>query len=301
MANARLIVKRRKAVTNTRKITKTMQLIATAQFQQAFVRATATKPYTQKITQLVEELSAAAEGQIDHPLLAANEETTRDVTLILSSNRGLCGGFNGNVLRGAMEHLKSLEAEGREREIHVAGKKGIAYCRFIRLPLAKTYTDLNEKLRFEQVEPIATEFMNRYERGEIANVYVAYMKFISAGRQQPEVMRLLPLKKDEPTPVGADLTAGPGRGSLAAVQYDFSPEPKALLKALLPQTVKVRLFQAFTDMIVSEQVARMVAMKAATDAAGDMIKSLSREYNRARQSQITLELLDIVGGAEALA
>ncbi len=297
MANARQIVKRRKAVTNTRKITKTMQLIATAQFQQAFTRATATKPYTKKITQLVEELSAGAEGQIDHPLLTENEDTTRDVTLILTSNRGLCGGYNGNVLRKAMEHLKSLESQGREREIHAVGKKGIAYCRFIGLPLENQYTDIDEKLRFDQIEPLATEFMRRYERGEIANVYVAYMRFISTGRQQPEVMRLLPLKKDEPT---ADASKPTDTGSGSA-QYDFSPEPKELLKALLPQTVKIRLFQAFTDMIVSEQVARMVAMKAATDAAGDMIKSLSREYNRARQTQITLELLDIVGGAEALA
>ncbi len=300
MANARLIVKRRKAVTNTRKITKTMQLIATAQFQQAFTRATATKPYTQKITQLVEELSAAAEGQIDHPLLIENEDTTRDVTLILTSNRGLCGGYNGNILRKATEHLKSLKADGREREIHVVGKKGIAYCKFIGLPLENEYTDIDEKLRFDQVEPIAADFMARYERGEIANVYVAYMKFISTGRQQPEVMRLLPLKKDEPAE-GAAEPAGGGGESVGSAQYDFSPEPKELLKALLPQTVKIRLFQAFTDMVVSEQVARMVAMKAATDAAGDMIKSLSREYNRARQTQITLELLDIVGGAEALA
>ncbi len=310
MAKARQIVKRRKAVTNTRKITKTMQLIATARFQFAYNRATATKPYTQKITRLVEELSQAAEGQVDHPLLRRNEEAGRDVVLIITSNRGFCGGFNTGVLRRAIGHLDAQTQ--RENEIHVVGKKGISYFRFFRRKIDRGITDLDEKLRFDQIEPIAAEFMRRYEAGQIANVYVVYMRFISTGRQTPEVLHLLPLSKETAglgggAPAGSSATTGPlaaaGRPAPpggATVQYDFSPPPAELLKRLLPQTVKVRLFQCFTDASVSEQVARMVAMKAATDAAGDMIKMLTRQYNRARQTQITMELLDIVGGAEAL-
>ncbi|MBK8270825.1 MAG: ATP synthase F1 subunit gamma [Planctomycetes bacterium] len=294
MANARHIVKRRKAVTNIRKITKTMQLIATARFQQAFNRAMATKPYTKKITQLVSELAAAGGGQLDHPLMKKNE-TTKDVVLVLTSNRGLCGGYNAGLVRKAMEHLNRHTE--RNNEIHVVGKKGIAYFKFIGRKIGRAITSIDDRPRFEQVEPIATELMQRYEAGEIGNVYVVYMRFISTGRQVPEVMQLLPLTQDA---IGVgDATAEPA-GAQAEIQYDFSPEPVELLKKLLPQTVKVRLYQCFTDMAVSEQVARMVAMKAATDAAGDMIKSLSRQYNRARQTQITMELLDIVGGAEAL-
>lgn len=292
MAKARQIVKRRKAVTNIRKITKTMQLIATARYQQAFQRATATKPYTQKITQLVEELSAAAAGQFDHPLLKENHDAPKDVLLVLTSNRGLCGGYNASVLRRAVAHLES--ATDRPQELHVVGKKGIAYFKFMKRPVDKALTTIDDRPRFDQVEPLAADFIKRFEAGEIRNVNIVYMRFISTGRQVPEIMRLLPLSH-ESVP-----TAGAAAVPTSTVQYEFSPEPKELLKVLLPQTVKVRLYQCFTDMAVSEQVARMVAMKAATDAAGDMIKSLSRQFNRARQSQITMELLDIVGCAEAL-
>lgn len=293
MANARLIVKRRKAVSNTRKITRTMQLIATARYQQAFKRATETKPYTEKITQLVHELSAATAGKTEHKLMRENTEAKKDLVLVLTANRGLCGGYNANILRRFEEFVRSDTS--REREIHVVGKKGIAYCRFFGHTVENPITEIDDRPRFEQVEPLASDFMKRYEAGEFANVYVVYMKFFSAGRQTPEVMHLLPLRQEEAAPVEGEATK-----STTTAEYEFSPAPEALLAKLLPQTVKIRLFQAFTDMAVSENVARMIAMKAATDAAGDMIKSLSRQYNRARQTQITMELLDIVGGAEAL-
>lgn len=243
MAKARQIVKRRKAVTNIRKITKTMQLIATARYQQAFQRATATKPYTQKITKLVEELSAAAAGQVDHPLLKENPDAPKDVLLVLTSNRGLCGGYNAGVVRKALAHL-DIETD-RQNELHVVGKKGIAYFKFIKRPISQAITTIDDRPRFDQVEPLATEFMRRFEAGEIRSVNVAYMRFISTGRQVPEVMRLLPLSRD--TVGAADATAA---ASGPEVQYEFSPEPKELLKVLLPQTVKVRLYQCFTDMAV---------------------------------------------------
>ena len=245
MAKARQIVKRRKAVTNIRKITKTMQLIATARYQQAYQRATATKPYTQKITKLVEELSAAAAGQVDHPLLKENPDAPKDVLLVLTSNRGLCGGYNAGVVRKALAHL-DVETD-KQNELHVVGKKGIAYFKFIKRPLSQAITTIDDRPRFDQVEPLAAEFMRRFEAGEIRSVNVAYMRFISTGRQVPEVMRLLPLSSD--TVVAADATAAPAGPE---VQYEFSPEPKELLKVLLPQTVKVRLYQCFTDMAVSE-------------------------------------------------
>ncbi len=290
MGNARQIVKRRKAVTNIRKITKTMQLIATARFQQAFNRATATKPYTEMISKLVGELAAAAGGQVEHPLMRENPDAPGEALLAISSNRGLCGGYNSRVLSVGVEFVRSHPSD--TREVTIVGKKGVNYFKFLRRKIHRGITTIDDRPRFEQVEPLAAEYMRRYIAGELRSVHVAYMRFISTGRQVPEVMQLLPLAKID--------SAADAAKTKTNVEYDFSPEPAKLLDSLLPQTVKVRLYQCFTDAAVSEQVARMVAMKAATDAAGDMIKQLTRDFNRARQSQITLELLDIVGGAEVM-
>jgi F-type H+-transporting ATPase subunit gamma len=294
MASARILVKRRKSVRNIRKITRTMQLIATARFQAAFHRATATRPYTEKITDLVAKLSQHA-GDVEHPLLRTNAGAGKSALLVLTSNRGLCGGYNASVLRAAMQHLDARKKAGETVDVHMVGKKGAAYFRFLGVTLVSRQPSMEDRPRFEEVDRIAQGFIGQYERREMDAVHVAYMKFISAGRQRPEVMPLLPLaRRTEP----AEEFAAAVREE--AVQYDFSPEPAVLLAELLPAAVKVRLFQCFIDAAVSEQIARMVAMKAATDAAGDMIKLLSRQYNRARQTKITLELLDIVGGAEAL-
>jgi F-type H+-transporting ATPase subunit gamma len=290
MANRRVLVKRRKSVRNIRKITRTMQLIATARFQAAFNRAVATKPYTEKLAELVADLSRAA-GSVDHPLLQTHDDVNRSAVVVITSDRGLAGGYNANVLRSAVGHLEEQKGRGVEPEVHMVGRKGINFFRFLRRPIAEQTTGLGDKPRFEQIEPIANNLMDRFIRGEIASAHVVYMRFLSAGVQRPAVVQLLPLSPEQKQ--GGEEAAQP-------VEYEFSPDPKQLLDELLPAVVRVRLFQAFNDAIVSEQVARMVAMKAATDAAQDMIKALTREYNRARQTQITMELLDIVGGANAL-
>ena len=288
MANRRVLVKRRKAVRNIRKITRTMQLISTARFQAAFNRAVATRPYTEKLAELVADLSRAA-GDVDHPLLRTNEGVDRAALVVLTSDRGLAGGYNASVLRTATAHLDE-QPKGITTDVHMVGKKGISYFRFLRRPVAEQTSGIGDRPRFEQVEPIANALIDRFVRGEIASAHVAYMKFLSAGQQRPVVVQLLPLQPE----------VKEGEEKAKPVEYEFSPDPQQLLDELLPATVRVRLFQAFNDAAVSEQVARMVAMKAATDAAQDMIKALTREYNRARQTQITMELLDIVGGANAL-
>ncbi len=316
MANRRELVKRRKSVRNIRKITRTMQLIATARFQAAFNRAMATKPYTQKLAELVADLSRAA-GDVDHPLLATHDDVKRSALVVLTSARGLAGGYNSHVLRAAVAHLDEQAGRGIETRVHMVGKKGIGYFRFLRRPMDEQTPTFGDRPKFEQVEPVANSLIDRFLKGEIASAYVAYMRFVSAGQQKPEVLRLLPLAEGvggaDAGPAGAreaEQGAAPGSEKSAAaaaaderrrsVEYEFSPGPRELLDELLPAIIRARLFQAFNDAVVSEQVARMVAMKAATDAAGDMIKALTREYNRARQTQITMELLDIVGGSNAL-
>lgn len=289
MAKARAIVKRRKSVQNIRKITRTMQLIATARFQAALKRATASRPYTERISQLVAELSQSV-GDVEHALLKENPAAAKAVVLVITSNRGLCGGYNGSLLRAASEQIRGLESEKQSIELQVVGKKGIAYFKYLRRPMSREFTQFDDRPQFAAVEPIADTLMDLYASGQVRSVHVTYMRFESVSKQYVETIPLLPLTPPSTQDVGKP----------SSVVYEFSPPPAELLAELLPEMVKVRLFQSFVDAAVSEQVARMVAMKSATDAAGDMIKSLTREYNRARQSQITLELLDIVSGAEAL-
>ena len=295
MANRRVLVKRRKPVRNIRKITRTMQLIATARFQAALNRATATKPFSEKLAEMVGYLSSAGEGA-SHPLLAKNDAEKPSAMIVISSMRGLCGGYNANVLRNVVSHLDESGAHGVTTNVHMVGRKGINYFRFLGRPMAERITNVGDTPRFETVEPIANAMIDRYTRGELSSVHVAYMRFYRMGRQRPHILQLLLLVQEaSEEQASAQAAAGP------SVEFEFSPEPQRLLSELLPTTVRVRLFQAFTDAAVSEQIARMSAMKAATDAAGDMITALTRKYNRARQTQITMELLDIVGGANALA
>jgi F-type H+-transporting ATPase subunit gamma len=290
MAKARKIVKRRRAVQNIRKITQTMQLIATARFQKCLQRATASKPYTEKITEMIQTLSGLE--SVDHPLLRPNEGVTRSILLAMTSNRGLCGAYNASLLRMANEHRKQLIADGLTPSLEMVGKKGISYMRFLKAELSETITNVEDHIAYARVAEMAERYIAAYEAGEIARVDVAYTRFQSVGVQRPAVVQLLPI---EPPRVDEEQARPGGRR-----EFEFSPPPDVLLKRLIPETVKIRLYQYFNDAIVSEQVARMVAMKAATDAAGDMIKYLTRQYNRARQSQITLELADIVGGSEAV-
>jgi F-type H+-transporting ATPase subunit gamma len=289
MANRRVLVKRRKSVRNIRKITRTMQLIATARFQAAFNRAVATKPYTQKLAELVADLSRAGVA-LEHPLLKASNPSAPVALVVLTSNRGLCGGYNANILRVANEALTQRDSASQPTSLQVYGKKGIAFFRYRHRALEVQSTGISESPRFEEIEPIANELMGQFLGGKISGVEVVYMRFLSAGQQKPERVQLLPLQQEQ---ASSDLRK--------TVEYEFLPDAKSLLEELLPATVRIRLFQAFMDAAVSEQIARMVAMKAATEAAEDMIKTLSREYNRARQTHITMELLDIVGGANALA
>jgi F-type H+-transporting ATPase subunit gamma len=290
MANRRVLVKRRKSIRNIRKITRTMQLIATARFQAAFNRAVASRPYTEKLAELVADLARGA-GGIDHPLMTSQNPEAPVALVVLTSMRGLCGGYNASVLRMSAARLEELRRAGRPTELRVFGKKGIAFFRYQKEAMAEQNVAVGDTPRFETVEPVVNSLIADFLAGRISEVHVAYMRFYSAGRQRPEIVQLLPLVQPAPA------AAAPAR----AIEYEFRPDARTLLAELLPATVRIRLFQAFLDAAVSEQIARMVAMKAATEASEDMIKTLTRQYNRARQTHITMELLDIVGGANALA
>jgi F-type H+-transporting ATPase subunit gamma len=297
MAKARAIVKRRKAVRNIKKITKTMQMIATAKFQKSLKRAVATKPYTMKVRELVRELAASV-GDVDHPLLrrpTAEEQTNRIALVVITSNRGLAGAYNGSVLRASSHFIRQQTAAGKTIDLYVAGKKGISYFTFQKRPITQKL-EAADTPKFADVERIAQHFIDEFTSGKIDAVYVAYMNFISAGTQKAEVMNLLPLAGAAENQPKVQAGGAIGRQTI----YEFMPSAKELLDELLPQTVKTAMFQAFLDATTSEHVARMVSMKSATDNADKMQKSLTMQYNRARQSQITTELSEIMGGVEAM-
>ncbi len=273
---------RMKAVGNIQRITKTMQMIATARFQALQKRATSAQAYANKLAEVVGELTAAVagSGDVDHPLLGGPEpKAGKELILVLSSNRGLCGGYNGSVLREALGFLREREASAVQLE--VVGKKGAGVLKFARRPADVPHS----------------QFMAAFTSGEYDAIYVASMRFISMGKQAAELTRLLPMEAPQADEANTDR---PGQASTENVVYEFSPSADELLGELLPATVKTKLYQLFNEAAVSEQIARMIAMKAATDSAGKMKKSLGREYNRARQAAITTELTEIIGGTAAL-
>ena len=293
MAKTRELVKRRKAVRNIRKITRTMELIATARFKKALDRATEADAFTKKIAELAADLSATVTN-VSHPLLAKREKVNTSLLLVLTSNRGLCGGYNTSILREATAKIRETEAQGIKLRLQLSGKRAITYFRFQGIPAEATYTHFEEKPKFDEVDELASAYLADYIAGKIDRVEVAYMKFITAARQMPVVETLLPLSSAAPDPMKG---AAP---KPEQVDYEFLPSAKDILEELLPVSFKVRLFKCFLDAAVSEQIARRVTMKAATENADDMIKMLTRQYNRARQAQITKEIAEVIGGAEAL-
>ena len=293
MANARALDKRRKSIRNIRKITRTMELIATARFKKAMDRATAATDYTSRITKLVGDLAASG-LEVSHPLLEGRSEVKNVATLVLTANRGLCGGYNGNVLRTAIRQRAEMMDAMDGVKMDVSGKRGISGFKFRNIDVEDTYTQFDDQPAFEEVEKIAEGYLQDYVTGKLDRLDVVYTRFITVARQEAIIETLLPLGSlgDEPGKEAAEA----GGESL----YEFVPSPESILEEVVPMSFKVKLFKCFLDAAVSEQIARMVAMKSATENASEMIRDLSRTYNRARQSQITGEIMEVIGGVEAL-
>ena len=297
MANPRLLDKRRKSIKNIRKITRTMELIATARFKKAMDRASAATAYTARMTKLVQDLLASG-LQVSHPLLEKREPVRNVTLLVLTANRGLCGGFNGNLQRAGYHRWLELKQTIPNCRLELVGKRGISAFKFRGITADTSYTHFEDKPTFDEVDVIATRYLDEYITGKLDRLDVVYTKFESMARQRTVIETLLPL--------GA--IGGEGSAKKEAVAetgkrnaiYEFLPSPESILEEVVPASFKIKLFKCFLDSAVSEQIARMVAMKSATENAGDLIHRLSMQYNRARQSRITSELMDVIGGVEAL-
>ncbi|MGC6452081.1 MAG: ATP synthase F1 subunit gamma [Pirellulaceae bacterium] len=292
MANARALDKRRKSVRNIRKITRTMELIATARFKKAMDRATAATSYTKRITEVVASLAKSG-TEVQHPLLEERTATDNAALIVLTSNRGLCGGYNGNIVRETMKHFDRLSDTYDNTKLIISGKRGITNLEFRGYSADESYTQFEDEPLFEEVKEIADSLLDEFIAGRLDRLDIAYTQFISSSKQVAVVETLLPLSSvggvdEESDDSGVD------------ADFEFFPSAESILEEVVPMSFRINLFKCFLDAAVSEQIARMVAMKSATENADDMIRNLSMTYNRARQSQITGEIMEIIGGVEAL-
>jgi F-type H+-transporting ATPase subunit gamma len=297
MANIRQLDKRRKSIRNIRKITRTMELIATARFKKAMDRAAAANDYTQRITQIVRDLASAG-LEVSHPLLAERPQIKSATMLMLTSNRGLCGGYNGSVIRAAVARRTELSSTAGDIRFEISGKRGISAMKFRNVPIDEMYTQFEDQPAFRDVALIADRLIDDFTAGRMDRLDVAYTRFVSISKQVAVVETLLPFSQ----PHAEETVSSPGaeQGSSEQKDYEFLPSAASILEEVVPASFRVKLFKCFLDAAVSEQIARMVAMKSATENAGGIIKQLSMTYNRARQSKITQEIMEIIGGVEAL-
>jgi F-type H+-transporting ATPase subunit gamma len=292
MANLRDIRKRRKGATNTRKITRTMELVASAKLKKAQDAAAASRPYAEGLRDLIATIAGGGGGAAKHALMA--NRPIRKVTILLATaDRGLAGAFNANLINFAIRRAKEHEAQGRAVEFVALGKKGTSTLNYLGRPAVRSHTGVVGATTFPQAERIASDTIKRFLAGESDLVEVVYARFISAARQTPDSYVMLP--------AGGEAKAKSEKSAAPKADFIFEPEPEELLAALIPQTVKTALFSALLQTTAGEHAARRAAMKNATDAAADMVKSLSSIYNRGRQGKITQEIAEIVGAVEAMA
>ncbi len=285
MAKTRELRRRIRSVEKTRQITKTMEMVATSRLKRTQDRVVAARPYAAALADLIGSLydPTLEEG---FPILRHPVGPPRKTALLLiTSNRGLCGSFNANLIREARQHIATLEARGTEVELHGVGRKGIGYFKYVGRSFAVERLDIGDRPTPEHAIELTESLMERFRDGELDAVQVIFAKFNNPLSTPPTLLSLLPIARPE---------------RKRAINYLMKPSPEELLRRLLPLYVQNGMYRALVETAASENGARRTAMKNATESAGEMIDTLRRIYNRARQGQITQELAEIVGGAEAL-
>jgi F-type H+-transporting ATPase subunit gamma len=280
-------------VSNTKKITRAMELIAATRVARAQQRANAARPYAEQLTGVIEDLAAGG-ADVDHPLLRQVENPQTIAFVVCAGDRGLAGPYNSGVIRIGEREIQAHRAEGGDYRILSVGRKVRDYFSFRAYEIDTHFSGFTDNPRFEDAHRIARRVRELFETGEVDQVELIYTEFVSLGTQRPVVRRFLPL---EPTKT---LAQAGGGDATSLVSFSFEPSPEGVLEDLLPQYVEARLFAALLDAAASEHANRQRAMKAATENADELITKLARDMNRARQASITTEIMEIVGGAEAL-
>jgi len=285
MAKGRELKGRIKSVENTKKITRTMEMVATSKMKRAVDRVAAARPYAAALAEVIGDLYSDELAE-QFPLLRQPAQMRRAAHIILTSNRGLCGGFNANLVKEARVQLAALEQRGLAVELHVVGKKGIGYFKYVNRAMAAQRIDISDKPTAADASSLVDSLMARFISGDLDAVFVTSSKFNSAISTPPQTTQVLPVK--------------PPSGGKMKRDYLLAPSAEAILTELLPAYVSNSVYRALVETVAAEQGARRTAMKSATDNATDMLSNLRRTYNRARQAQITQEIAEIVGGAAAL-
>jgi len=288
MAKGRELKGRIRSVQNTRKITRTMEMVATSKLKRAQDRVAAARPYAEQLGDVIQRL-LTPELAARYPLLRQPEQVRRAAVLLLTSNRGLAGGFNANLIRETRNLVRDLRDRGVEVELHIAGKKGISFFRFQGENLRTAVSDIGDRPSAADAERLVNTLMTEFTEGALDAVYVVYAKFNSALSTPPTTLQLLPV----PSPAE-------GQGAGGGVDYLLEPSADEILNRILPLYVRNGVYRALVETSAAEQGARRTAMKNATDNAGEILESLTRTYNRVRQAAITQEIAEIVGGAAAL-
>jgi F-type H+-transporting ATPase subunit gamma len=293
-AQLRAVRRRIKSVQSTAKITRAQELIAASRILKAQQRAQAAGPYARELTRAVEAVVNRS-AHIDHPLTTEPEQRTRAAVVVVTSDRGFAGGYNSNVLREAQRLRALLRQDNVEPVTYVTGRKGEGWHRFRGLDVAGGWDGFSDSPRQQDAHEVATALLEAFNKpaseGGVDEIHLVHTEFVSMLTQQPVVRRLLPLEIEETS------EAPPGPIPV----YDFEPSPEAVLDALLPWYIESRIFAALLDAAAAEIAARRRAMKSATDNANDLLDQLTRDANKARQAEITQEISEIVGGANALA
>jgi F-type H+-transporting ATPase subunit gamma len=298
MAKPRELRRRIKSVQSTRKITKTMELVATSKLKRAQDRVIAARPYAAALADVMGDLYAPELAE-RFPLLRQPVGQSRRVALVvITANRGLCGAFNANLIREARRRIEQLEGEGAAVDLHLIGKKGISYFKFAKRPTASQRTDIGDKPRAEHAAEIVDPLMTQFASRALDAVEIVFAQFKSAVSTPPTTLRILPITPPRAGGAVHSQSAGPPVGPSA--NYILKPSADAILEQLVPLYVRNQVYRALVETAAAFLGAQRTAMKNATDNAGDIIELLQRTYNRARQAQITQELAEIVGGAEAL-
>lgn len=291
MANLRDIKKRITSVQSTSQITRTMEMVSTAKIKRAQERIESARPYALAMMELLGNVTANAKGAA-HPLLAQREGRSRVVIISIVSDRGLAGGFNSSILKLTDEYLRDMSAEGAQVDIVTVGKKAAAYYLYRGITPFAVYRDISDKPTFADAQAIASHVIRAYSEGEVDEVVVAFNRFVNVAEQAPEVNQLLP--------ISATVLDEAAEKTDISAEYGFEPDAETVLGTLLPSYVEALIFRALMESAAAEHGARRKAMKAATDNAQEMILTLTRVYNRARQAAITTEISEIIGGAAAL-
>ncbi len=284
MASLRDIRRRIKGVKNIRQVTRAMNMIAAARLRRAQTKAESARPYAERIAEILQDVVASSGGAVRHPLMA-KREVRRIALVLVTADRGLCGAFNAGIIREAQRFYREQTVPV---DIITVGRKGRDYFQRIGANVVQHFAQPSRDVRLEEVGTVAKRIIADYGASQYDQVFLAYAKFVSVLKSQPVVLQLLPLVQQ----AVSDKPAG--------ASFDFEPNAEELLNTLLPQYVEVLVYRSLVESLASEQAARMVAMKAATDSASDMITGLTRQYNNARQASITKQLLEVVSGADAL-